>query len=136
MELGDFSTQGVPFPIPLHYVSFHTFYTSSYLTLSSSLVALWWVIATQHLWSSAQLEKSDFASWNLIYQHSCYAPLRRLYENWPKMACQQQPRFTITEFFIPALFFSNGRISETKQDFLNALVPKFSYRRGLSSPLS
>ena len=42
-----------------------------FITLSSSLVALWWVIATQHLWSSAQLEKSDFASWNLIYQHSC-----------------------------------------------------------------
>ena len=37
--------------------------------------------------------------------HSCYAPLRRPYENWPKVACQQQPRFTITEFFIPALFF-------------------------------
>ena len=38
--------------------------------------------------------------------------------------------------FYTSTFFSNGRISETKQDFLNALVPKFSYRRGLSSPLS
>ena len=28
-------------------------------------------------------------------------------------------------------FFSNSCISETKQDFLNALVPKFSFRRGL-----
>ena len=39
-------------------------------------------------------------------------------------------------FVYTSTFFSNGRISETKQDFLNALVPKFSYRRGLSSTLS
>ena len=46
--------------------------------------------------------------WNFLdiyIRHSCYAPLRRPYENWPKVACQQQPRFTITEFFILALFF-------------------------------
>ena len=52
--------------------------------------------------------------------HSCYAPLRRLYENWPKVACQQKPRFTITDFLYQH-FFSNGRISETKQDFLDPL---------------
>ena len=38
--------------------------------------------------------------------------------------------------FYTSTFFSNGRISETKRRILNALVPKFSYRRGLSSPLS
>ena len=37
--------------------------------------------------------------------HSCYAPLRRPYENWPKVARQQKLICTITDLFIPALFF-------------------------------
>ena len=36
--------------------------------------------------------------------HSCYAPLRRPYENWPKVARQQKPICSITDLFIPALF--------------------------------
>ena len=32
-----------------------------------------------------------------VHCHSCYAPLRRPYENWPKMARQQKPRFTIRD---------------------------------------
>ena len=43
-----------------------------------------------------------------LLSHSCYAPLRRPYENWAKMACQQKPRFTITDLFIPALFFQTA----------------------------
>ena len=35
-------------------------------------------------------------------------------------------------FFHTSTFFSNCCISETKQDFWNASVPKFLYRRGLS----
>ena len=71
-----------------------------------------------------------------ITEHSCYSPLRRPYENWPKVGRQQKPICTITDLFIPALFFSNGRISETKQDFVNALVAKRHPRTGLSPTLS
>ena len=41
---------------------------------------------------------------NAMPEHSCYAPLRRPYENWPKVARQQKPICTITDLFIPALF--------------------------------
>ena len=39
-----------------------------------------------------------------IPTHSCYAPLRRPSENWPKVARQQKSICTITDLFILALF--------------------------------
>ena len=55
---------------------------------------------------------------------------------WPVNSMLLAAKIYYYRIFYTSTFFSNGRISETKQDFLNALVPKFSYRRGLSSPLS
>ena len=45
-------------------------------------------------------------------------------------------KFYIVKFGRTAIPTLNGRISETKRDFLDPLVPKFSYDRGLSPTLS
>ena len=47
-----------------------------------------------------------------------------------------EPKFYYVEFGRTAIPTSNGHISETKRDFLDPLVPKFSYDRGLSPTLS
>ena len=67
---------------------------------------------------------------------TCFAPLRRHNVNWPKMGIQPKPWFTIYRIVYTSTFFSNGRISGTKRDFVNALVANRSQRTGLSSPLS
>ena len=64
---------------------------------------------------SLGLLKSPLPCEMLVYlrsiYHSCYAPLRRPYENWPKAARQQKPICTITDLFIPALFFFQTAVS-------------------------
>ena len=58
------------------------------------------VIATIIIWWSEPTSQDVL--------HSCYAPLRRPYENWPKEGRQQKPICTITDLFIPALFFQTA----------------------------
>ena len=64
---------------------------------------------------------------------------------WPIKSVQRNssPKAQWTERYIyylgkfcPGTFFSNGRISGTKRDFVNALAPKFSSCPGLSPTLS
>ena len=64
---------------------------------------------------------------NINNNHSCFAPLRRPYEK-----CQAKPRFTIRALFIPALFVRTAISRKQNNNFLNALVAKFSYRQGLT----
>ena len=47
-----------------------------------------------------------------------------------------EPKSYYVKFGRTAIPTSNGHISEMKQDFLDPLVPKFSYDRGLSPVLS
>ena len=47
-----------------------------------------------------------------------------------------EPKSYCVEFGRTAIPTSNGHFSETKQNFLDTLVPKFSYDRGLSPTLS
>ena len=66
----------------------------------------------------------------------CYGPLKVSSEIALRKLNEQKDVFTIWENFVPGLFFSNGRISGTKRDFVNALAPKFSSCPGLSPTLS
>ena len=75
-------------------------------------IHLFIVIAIQYwAWPSMYLMSSSCIVIAIQYcpvltlHHSCYAPLRRPYENWPKVARQQKLICTITDLFIPALFF-------------------------------
>ena len=64
--------------------------------------------------------------------HCCLAPCKSV----PNYGPLTEPKIYIVKFGRTAIPALNGRISETKRDFLNSLVPKFSYDRGLSPTLS
>ena len=64
--------------------------------------------------------------------HSTQAPL----ECVPQIFNLTGPKIYKGKFDLDPSEFSNVRISETKQDFLDPLVPKFSYCPGLSPTLS
>ena len=64
--------------------------------------------------------------------HCCLAPCKSV----PNYGPLTEPKIYIVKFGRTAIPTLNGRNSETKQDFLNPLVPKFSYDRRLSPTLS
>ena len=64
--------------------------------------------------------------------HCCLAPCKSV----PNYGLLTEPKIYIVKFGRTAIPTLNGRISETKRDFLDPLVPKFSYDRGLSPTLS
>ena len=65
-------------------------------------------------------------------RHCCLAPCKSV----PNYGPLTEPKIYIVKFGRTAISTLNGRISETKRDFLDPLVPKFSYDRGLSPTLS
>ena len=67
--------------------------------------------------------------------HSCYAPLRRPYENWPKWPVNRS-QYVPLQICLYQHFCLNDCISETKQGFVNALVAKWHPRTRLSPTLS
>ena len=79
----------------------------------------------------------DHAIWHFVsYQgHTAVWPLVNLFliNNYGPLT---EPKISIVNFGRTAIPTLNGRISETKRDFLDPLVPKFSYDRGLSPTLS
>ena len=64
--------------------------------------------------------------------HCCLAPCKFVLNYGPLT----EPKIYKVKFGRTAISTLNGRISETKRDFLDPLVPKFSYDRGLSPTLS
>ena len=64
--------------------------------------------------------------------HCCLAPCKSV----PNYGPLTEPKICIVKFGRTAIPTLNGRISKTKRDFLDPLVPKFSYDRGLSPTLS
>ena len=64
--------------------------------------------------------------------HCCLAPSKSV----PNYGPLTEPKIFIVKFDCTAIPTSNDHISETKRDFLDPLVPKFSYDRGLSPTLS
>ena len=74
---------------------------------------------------------SLLASKSLVV-HCCLAPCKSV----PNYGPLTEPKIYIVKFGRTAISTLNGRISETKRDFLDPLVPKFSYDRGLSPTLS
>ena len=69
---------------------------------------------------------------NTVLLHCCLAPCKSV----PNYGPLTEPKIYIVKFGRTAISTLNGRISETKRDFLDPLVPKFSYDRGLSPTLS
>ena len=67
-----------------------------------------------------------------MFSHCCLAPCKSV----PNYGPLTEPKIYIVKFGHTAIPTLNGRISETKRDFLDPLVPKFSYDRGLSPTLS
>ena len=57
-----------------------------------------------------------------VLLHLCYGPLKVSSEIALRKLNEQKDIFTIWENFVPGLFFSNGRISGTKQDFVKMQI--------------
>ena len=68
-----------------------------------------WILDLQKNKCTINLFRSNHPPVHGMAIHSCYAPLRRPYEYWPKVARQQKPIYTITDLFIAALFLSRKR---------------------------
>ena len=64
--------------------------------------------------------------------HCCLAPCKSVRNYGPLT----EPKIYIVKFGRTAIPTLNGRISGTKQDFLDPLAPKFLYDRGLLPTLS
>ena len=85
------------------------------LTQANSITAL-----------SLPLEHAKVGNIRICPIHTCYAPLRRHYENWPKMAGQQKPRFTIYRIVYTRIFFFKRPYLGNKTRYLRSVGAKMT----------